>query len=76
MNIRRYIPFVLTLVLVCFVFFTCDAQCAMCKATAAKSDYAKSLNTGIMYLLLAPIVVLGSVLLIWYRNKDKFASKQ
>ena len=75
MQIRKYIPAMLTLLLIVLVFLNADAQCAMCKATAEKSVYAKSLNTGIEYLLLAPVVVLGSVLLIWLKNKDKFVSK-
>lgn len=74
MKIHTYIPFVLFL-----LFLGCcldaDAQCAMCKATSEKSAYAKSLNQGIEYLLLAPFVILGSVLLLWLKNKDKFAGK-
>jgi hypothetical protein len=45
----------------------------MCKRTAQSSGYARSLNHGIEYLLLAPIVILGTVFFIWIKNKDKFA---
>src|SRR5437762_2845380 len=64
MKIRRYMPFLLMLALMLFVCVNADAQCAMCKATSEKSVYAKSLNEGIMYLLLAPVVILGTVLII------------
>ncbi len=74
MKIRKYLPFILFLLFIGFCLDT-DAQCAMCKATSEKSAYAKSLNQGIEYLLLAPFVILGSVLLLWLKNKDKFASK-
>jgi hypothetical protein len=76
MNLKKYIPFLLALVLVLFFVFNTDAQCAMCAATAEKSDYAKSLNTGIGYLLMAPVLILGGVLLLWFFNKDKFRSEQ
>jgi hypothetical protein len=48
----------------------------MCAATSAKSQYAKSLNQGILYLLFAPVFILGGVLLLWLKNKDKFKSEQ
>ena len=76
MNFKKYIPSLLTLLLVLFFVFNTEAQCAMCAATAEKSDYAKSLNTGIGYLLLAPVFILGGVLLLWFFNKDKFRSEQ
>lgn len=76
MNFKKYIPSLLTLLLVLFFVFNAEAQCAMCAATAEKSDYAKSLNTGIGYLLLAPVFILGGVLLLWFFNKDKFRSEQ
>lgn len=73
---RKYIPLLLTFLLIMVFAFNADAQCAMCKASSQKSAYAKSLNQGIEYLLMAPVVILGSVLVIWVKNKDKFASKQ
>jgi hypothetical protein len=76
MKWKRFIPFLLTLVFILFICINADAQCAMCKTSAEKSAYAKSLNRGIEYLLLAPFVILGTVLIIWIKNKDKFAGKQ
>lgn len=54
--------------------FLSHAQCAMCTATAATSDYASSLNSGILYLLIFPIVVVGGAALYWYFNKRKFVA--
>ncbi|MCO5232622.1 MAG: hypothetical protein M9888_02650 [Chitinophagales bacterium] len=48
------------------------AQCAMCKATSQNSGYAKSLNTGILYLLFFPIAVIFGGGLLWYKNRKKF----
>lgn len=76
MNIQKYIPFILTFLFLLIVIVNADAQCAMCAATASKSQYAKSLNQGILYLLFAPILILGGVLLLWYKNRDKFKSIQ
>jgi|JI61114BRNA_FD_contig_31_2717348_length_426_multi_2_in_0_out_0_2 hypothetical protein len=76
MNIKKYIPFILTISLLLVFIVNADAQCAMCAATASKSQYAKSLNQGILYLLFAPVLILGGVLLLWLKNKDKFKSEQ
>ena len=76
MNIKKYIPIILTLLFLVIVVLNTDAQCAMCAATSAKSQYAKSLNQGILYLLLTPVFILGGVALLWLKNKDKFKSEQ
>lgn len=76
MKFKKYLPVFLTLLLIVIFIFNADAQCAMCTATAEKSDYAKSLNRGILYLLGMPVFVLGGILLFWYKNKDKFKSEQ
>jgi hypothetical protein len=54
--------------------------CVMCKAQVGESkdqDEAKlvgtSLNTGILYLMLAPYLLIGTVGFIWYRNNKKKA---
>lgn len=71
---KQVLKFVLPLLMILLVVFSADAQCAMCKVSAQDSGYANKLNTGIFYLLFAPVVILGGVLLVWIRNKDKFAS--
>jgi len=76
MKFNKYIPFLFALLLVILFTTNAEAQCAMCAATAEKSDYAKSLNQGIEYLLLAPVFILGGVLILWFKNKDKFKSEQ
>lgn len=75
MKISKYIPLFLSLIFI-FLAFSLQAQCPMCRATAEKSEYAKSLNTGILYLLFAPVIILGTVLIIWIRNKDSFSAKE
>lgn len=50
------------------------AQCAMCKASAEGSTIAKSLNQGILYLLMFPVLVIGGGGYLWYKNRKKFAA--
>jgi hypothetical protein len=71
MKWSRIQPFFFTVILL-MVCLSADAQCAMCKTSAEQSGYATKLNTGILYLLFAPVVVLGGVLLFWIKNKEKF----
>lgn len=66
------------------IFFTyiapAWAQCAMCKATAesgqaAGSTEAAGLNSGILYLMAFPYLIMAAVGIAWYRsNKKKSAT--
>lgn len=54
--------------------------CVMCRAQVGENkdqDEAKlvgsSLNTGILYLMAAPYLLVGTLGFIWYRNKKKAA---
>jgi len=57
------------------------AQCAMCRATIENSiskghtEFAATLNTGIMYLFITPYVLAGIVALFWFRTSKKNAQK-
>ncbi|WP_439879933.1 hypothetical protein ACSX1A_12260 [Pontibacter sp. MBLB2868] len=68
-----------------FAFTTSNAysQCAMCRATVEsnvgtgsknpESEVGSGLNTGILYLMVVPYVLIGAVGLLWYkygRNKN------
>ncbi len=54
-----------------------NAQCAMCKATLesnAQNDKSKigaGLNTGILYLMIIPYMILGTLGYLWYKNSRK-----
>jgi membrane protein DedA with SNARE-associated domain len=52
------------------------AQCAMCKATAesgqaAGSTEAEGLNSGILYLMAFPYLIMAVVGIAWYRSQKK-----
>lgn len=55
--------------------FTASAQCAMCRATAESASQnsggsiAEGLNSGIVYLMLIPYVLLTVVVLVFFRKK-------
>lgn len=51
------------------------AQCAMCKATAESATenvnkgIGEGLNSGIVYLMMVPYLLLGSVAFVFFRKK-------
>lgn len=52
------------------------AQCPMCKATAQSNmqnggTAGRGLNTGIIYMLLAPYLLVGGVGYWWWRNRKR-----
>lgn len=53
------------------------AQCAMCRSAVestvsnGRSVVASNLNFGIVYLLVAPYLLVAAVAYFWYRNSTK-----
>lgn len=52
------------------------AQCAMCKAAAQTdleggSAVADGLNSGILYLMAFPYLLIGTVAILWYRHQKR-----
>lgn len=52
------------------------AQCPMCKMSAEQNlknggTAGKGLNKGILYMLATPYLIVGTVGLIWWRNRRK-----
>jgi hypothetical protein len=60
-------------------FLTCltqvNAQCAMCRATAESvtehvdKGIGEGLNTGILYLMLVPYVILATLAIVFFKKK-------
>ena len=50
--------------------YEASAQCSLCTKTAQQLGHkpAKGLNTGIIYLMFAPFMIIGVVGYKWYRN--------
>lgn len=53
---------------------TVQAQCAMCTKTAQQlgEKPAKSLNNGIIYLMLAPFSVIGVIGYRWWKSNKRY----
>lgn len=68
----------LMVLMLSFVSTTAYSQCAMCRATVEsnvgtgsrepESDVGAGLNTGILYLMLIPYLLVGTVGFMWYRS--------
>lgn len=48
------------------------AQCPMCRKSAENSQFAKSLNLGILYLLVFPFLLMIGGGIYWYFNRKKY----
>ena len=64
------------LVLLALAPLGAEAQCAMCKAvaessTGAGSSVATGLNSGIVYLMVFPYLIMGAVGYAIYRHKKQ-----
>ncbi|MBT5871367.1 MAG: hypothetical protein HOH44_06755 [Bacteroidetes bacterium] len=62
------------LVLICVL--PAEAQCAMCRAVLESEQSgkaAKGINNGIMYLMVFPYLLVGTVGYLVYRNRQKAA---
>lgn len=57
------------------------AQCPMCRATAESNlanggSAGKGLNAGILYMLATPYLLLGVLVWLWRKNRNKEADEQ
>ena len=59
-------------VLFFFTFTQADAQCSICTRTAQQlgEKPAKALNTGILYLAAAPLMIAGVIGYRWWKNNQ------
>jgi len=58
-----------------------SAQCAMCRATVESNvstgqGVGKGLNTGILYLMVIPYILIGALGYFWYVSSKKETEKQ
>ncbi|OKL39474.1 hypothetical protein [Pontibacter flavimaris] len=86
---RQKLNRIVTAVALAFIlmFATTDAysQCAMCRATvesnvgtgsdASGNEVGSGLNMGILYLMVVPYLLIGTVGFLWYKNSRKNANK-
>ena len=58
-----------------------SAQCPMCKMSAESNlknggSDGNGLNTGIIYMFLAPYCIAGTIAFLWWRGKKQFDAQQ
>ena len=73
---RTLLLLIFILTLTASFHFSSSAQCSLCKSSAESSlkegdTQAKGLNTGIMYLLVMPYLLVGGIGYYWYINQKK-----
>jgi hypothetical protein len=79
--LRKIVLFISLIFMFAINIDSVTAQCPMCRMSA-ESDLknggtkAKGLNAGIMYMLVFPYILIGSVGFIWYRERKKIAEEE
>lgn len=81
---RKAFIIIPVLIFVLFVGFELDAeaQCAMCRAQLETADQASAnakntgINSGILYLMLFPYILIGGIAYMWYRSSQKNKKKE
>ena len=63
----------LAAILIFLSYHTVSAQCAMCKAVveSGNASEAEGLNSGILYLMIFPYLLVGALLYFIIKNKKK-----
>ncbi len=66
--------FILVLVIAFTFIYFAEAQCPMCKLSAESNlksggSAGKGLNTGILYMLLTPYLVVSTIGYMWWKNR-------
>ncbi|HCF63852.1 MAG TPA: hypothetical protein PLE75_07135 [Ferruginibacter sp.] len=66
----KWLVYTLLLVLL-LISVDAAAQCSMCTKTAAQlgEKPAKGMNSGIVYLMLTPFIIVGYIGVRWWRNR-------
>ena len=71
----------ITVFLLLFGLITIQAQCPMCRMAAESNlndggTMAAGLNKGIIYLLLIPYLLVGTVGFLWWRNQRQILQQE
>lgn len=79
----KYIFAVLLTITLSFSGTSAYSQCAMCRSTvesnvgtgsgnnAPESNVGKGINSGILYLMIIPYILVGTVGFLWYQSNRK-----
>jgi hypothetical protein len=73
----RFFGIFLVLLFLAVISNSAFAQCAMCRSAVestmsnGRNNAGVGLNTGILYLLVAPYVIVAAIGFMWYRTSKK-----
>lgn len=81
MRLQKIVLSVVIALLLALTTTSAYSQCAMCRATVEsnvgtgskepESAVGSGLNTGILYLMIIPYLLVGTVGFLWYKNSRK-----
>ncbi len=75
-NMKKLIVRIVLFALVLGFSFPLSAQCPMCKIGAESNlknggTAGNGLNEGILYMLVMPYLLVGTIGFVWYKNRKK-----
>ncbi|WP_162055731.1 hypothetical protein [Pontibacter pamirensis] len=86
LKINKIVAAVVMSMMLAFAGTDAYSQCAMCRASVEsnvgtgkghnhepESEVGSGLNTGILYLMVIPYLLIGTVGFLWYKNSRKKA---
>lgn len=70
---KRWLRIVTVLLIIGISTMAAQAQCSICTKTAQQlgEGPAKSLNTGILYLMFAPLAIMGYIGFRWWKREKE-----
>ena len=75
---KRCQLFLIIILLLCINVITVTAQCSICTKTAQQlgEGPAKSLNTGILYLMFAPLAIMAFIGFRWWKKEKEVMASE
>ena len=76
MNQNKYIVLLFLVLFILTIPLDFLAQCPMCRMAVESNlqnggTQAKGLNNGILYMLVMPYLLIGTLAFLWYKNRRK-----
>ncbi len=75
---KRRLGIILIISIIAINTMVATAQCSICTKTAQQlgEGPAKSLNTGILYLMFAPLAIMGFIGYRWWKREKDFLNNE
>jgi cytidylate kinase len=75
---KRWLRILAMIIITCISTVAATAQCSICTKTAQQlgEGPAKSLNTGILYLMFAPLAIMGFIGFRWWKKEKEVMASE